>query len=543
MSESTHRRGGAAVAVAAALAIAAAYAGTAPRNRTEAEDTWDFAWKVERAPARELLHPHHLLHLPVMRTLWAIARRVMPAVRAHTVMAGASAVAAGATVVLVYALLRCAAGAGRARAAASAAVCAVSYGVWRYAAEAEAYAPAAALALAAWWCAARSRRAAAAVAGAAAIGMHIFALPAVGGAVPLWLWRRRGSRAALAHGGATVALAALAYAVAGVVPTHTVGGPDPLRAEGGFTPSAAAKATLAFGSTVASANFLFGEPAVAAAIARRFPARMTAEEEFLGRAIPELQRRAARGTLALTFAVALTLAVAMLRGARGATEATAFQGLDRDVAGASNPWTAFAAAAGAWFATHALLLLVMEPGNPELWVMALPPLWLAVGAAAEGCAVRPILLGALAGALGAHNWLGGLEPLRRPEGDLHRARARAVLRVCTAPDQILTAGGPVFFRYLRYHAPPGVTVVDLWSEDPPPPPVGGRCLVMGDVFRPPPALRVRFPGRAAQLEALTGAWRSRARLLAADPWDGIWELSQHPSPAALPLPADGAPGT
>jgi len=537
------------IAVAAAVAIAAAYGLTAPLNRTEAEDAWDFAWKVERAPARELIHPHHLLHLPVMRGLWHAVRWWVPGARAHAVMAGVSALAAGAAVVLVAALLCEAGGVGRARARWAAAALAVSYGFWRYAAEAEVYAPAIALSLGAWRCAtasSRARRAAAVALGAGAIWMHVFSALPVLGAVPLWLWRRRGLRAALAHGAATGLLAGLGYLAAGRVPAHSVGGPDPLRAEGGLRPESAAKAALAFGSTLTAANFVFGEPACAEAIERRFPARMIEEELFLGRAIPPVQRRAAWGTLAVAALAALGVGGALVRGGRcarkkqnggavpspamDAAPSDAVQGLDVRGHGASNPWTTLAAAAAAWFALHALLLMVMEPGNPELWVMALPPIWLAVGAWAEGRSVRPARLAALAGALAAHNWLGGLEPLRRPDGDIHRARAAALLRVCTEHDVILTAGGTVWARYMRYHAPAGVLVVDLWCENPPAlPPQDGRWLLTGDVFDLPRALRTRFPARAREIEALAERWRARVRPVAGDPWGGVHELSERPA--------------
>ncbi len=552
MSAALERReAGVAAGIAAALALAAAYLATAPLNRTEAEDVWDFAWQVERAAGPQLVHPHHLVHLPLMRALWRTARWVAPDARAHGVMAGVGALAAGAAVVLFGALLRRAGGVSAPRAAAAAAVLAVSYGIWRYAAEAEAYAPAAALALGAWWSAAGARRIARRIAavglGVGAIWMHIFSALPVLGAIPLWLWRRHGLRAAIAHGAVTAAATALGYAAAGQVPIHTVGGSDPLRAEGGLRPESVAKAALAFGSTVVAANFVFGEPAWVGAIERWFPARMIEEEAFLGRAIPPAQRRAAWGTLALVALVAAAVGAALrcrptttgLPASSSAAVATSrapprardLQGLEANGRGASKDWTALALAAAAWFAAHAILLLAMEPGNPELWVMSLPPFWMAVGAAAEGRAVRPALLATLAGALGAHNWLGGLEPLRRPEGDVHRARAASVLRVCTDRDTLLTAGGTVWARYLRYHAPSGAVVVDLWRDAPPDSPrPGGRMLATGDLFDLPRAWRTRFPARARQIEAWADGWRPRARRLIHDPWGGVWDLSERTSP-------------
>lgn len=555
-----YRRGRPATIIAA-LALWVAYWVSAPLNRTEAEDTWDFAWLVERAPAHELVHPHHLLHLPLMRALWRITQWWKPELRPHGVMIGFSALAAAVSVLLLYGLLRRAGKVGHDRAAASALGLAVSYGFWRYAAEAEVYTLAIALSLGAWWCVAGPMRASkrwlAIAVSTVAIWMHVFCVPVVCGAIPFWLWRQRARRAAITHVAATVLLVAIGYLATGQVPRHTIGGPDPLRAEGGVRIMSIARATLALGSTITAANFVFGEPACVGVIERWFPARMIEEEVFLGRAIPTAQRRAAWGTLALTTLMGTGLALTLLRrsGRAAVTSSAAgmpcrgeisvagnpIQRLDHAWPMPSNAWTLLAQASVAWFGAHALLLLVMEPGNPELWVMALAPLWLTLGVWAERSALQPAVLFAVVGVLGAHNWLGGLQPLRRPEGDLHRARATVVLEIASDGDMIFTAGGTVWSRYLRYHVPRGVRVVDLWREDPPAALSSvKRYLALGDVFEIPTALRARFPTRAYQVEKFAEHWRSHARQVTTDSWGGVWLLSDE-SAARLSLEGDADP--
>lgn len=517
--------------VAAAAGVALFYLATQPVNRTEAEDAYGFAWAVERARWSELIHPHHLFYLPAMRVLYGAVTALAPNVRALDVMAAVGALAAGAGVVMIGSLLR-RLGVERRRAVGAAAGLALSYGFWRYAAEAEIYAPAIALTLAAWRQAANGDRrwrseAAAALYGGAAICTHIFAVLPVLGAIPLWTWRTRGGwRSAIRPAAGVAAVAALAYVAAGRLPVHEVGGPDPLRSEGGWRAVAAPKAAIALGHSLVAGNFVFGEPRIADALRSLFPARMLDEELFLGQAIPVGWRQAAWATLGLAAAAAAaaigSAAIAMRRRRAGPGRAE-FQGLETGEAGSSKDWKLALGSAACWFGAHAALLLWMEPGNPELWVMALPPLWMAVGAAAEGCALPATHLGAAVVALGLHNWVGGLSPLRRADGDYNAARAAAVVAIAQPGDTIWTAGGTVFARYLRYQTQ--AAVVDLWADPAPPMPAAGRALVLGDVARPPAALARRFPHSAARIRETYERISGRLKPLVDTPFGGVAMLA------------------
>jgi hypothetical protein len=418
---------------------------------------------------------------------------------------------------------------------------AVSFGFWRYAAEAELYALATALCLWTWVRAAEEIEHErppwlSSVLGAGAILVHVFSVWATVVAVPLWLWRRDGLRRAIRYGAGAVGVVAVAYLAAGQLPAHQVGGPDPLRSEGGLRPSAAIKAAIAAGSTVVAGHFALAQSHLAAWLQHRFPARMLEEELYLARRISPAWQAVAWTTLATCLAAALSLIASAVRGRKRPNVAhgtTAVQGLDGDGRTPSKDWTALRWAAGAWWVGHAALLLWMEPGNPELWVMSLPPLWmLVVGAPA----LRMRRWWVFVLLLGLHNWVGGMSLLCDPAGDLYRAKADAVLRVTQPGDVIWTAGGPGFFRYLRYVS--AAEVVDLWAADPDE--GRGRCVwVLGDVLQPPRALAERFPARAAVIAHLATRVRPKLELGVSDPFGGVWRLRTMDGTAATTEASSG----
>lgn len=208
--------------------------------------------------------------------------------------------------------------------------------------------------------------------------------------------------------------------------------------------------------------------------------------------------------------------------------------------GTSKDWKPAMAAGALWFAAHAGLVVWKEPGNPELWIAALPAVWIV--AASIAVAARAVVWPAfaLAAAMAVHNWAGGLTLLRDPAGDYNAAKASAVLAEARAGDVVLTAGGPVFFRHLRYRSP--ASVVDAWTEEgrgevsgfrcqvsgaePDGDAVRGRLLVLGDVFAPPPSLAVRFPVGAAGVGELAAMLRDRVETVRADAFGGVFRLRE-----------------
>ncbi|MBM4154870.1 MAG: hypothetical protein FJ221_07540 [Lentisphaerae bacterium] len=214
------------------------------------------------------------------------------------------------------------------------------------------------------------------------------------------------------------------------------------------------------------------------------------------------------------------------------------QRLEEVGAGASKDWKAAMAAGAVWFVAHAGLLILTEPGNPELWIAALPAVW--VMAAAIGAAARAPLKPAIAvaSALAVHNGAGGLALLQDPAGDYNAAKAATVLSLAGPGDTVVTAGGPVFFRHLRYHSP--ADVVDAWTgagrngvpgvrsqvsgAESGGAAATGRLMVLGDVFAPPRSMEIRFPEAADRLRTWAAEVRGSAVELRDDAFGGIFRL-------------------
>jgi hypothetical protein len=476
---------------------------TVPENHTEAEDAYYYARMVESGRGAELYHRHHLLYLPVGRALLTGARAAGYAGRALPVLIAWSVVAGAVTVTSLAILL------GR-RGGWAAVGLLGSYGFWRYAGTAEIYVPVMALMTGALLCAVRSDRrvgwaAGAVILSAAALLLHLAALPAVLGGIPaLYLARRQGRRA-LAHGVAVAALTAgmygwVAHAWGTVVFTDT----EALR-HGLTSMRAWAGAGVSFGHTVLSGNFIFALPWAAERIQALLPYHMLHEEVFMGAHAPGW----VRGVAPLT---ALAAAVA-LAGAGVVAVRSAWR--FRCVA---DPGWSIDLGAAIWLAGSCAMALLFEPANPEMWLPALPALWLCAGrlwlragAGPTGLWRRvPLVAVAL---LLLHNAAGGLALVWSGDGDYGRRKMAAVIGRAGPDDWILTADSHSTITYLQYHTP--ARVVDgrfvglkewraLMESRPP-----ARVWVLGEMLHPPPAVR----NRAAAAEDRR---RELATLLAPD---------------------------
>ena len=93
-------------------------------------------------------------------------------------------------------------------------------------------------------------------------------------------------------------------------------------------------------------------------------------------------------------------------------------------------------------------------------------------------------------------------------------------------DVVVTAGNPVFVRYLVYHTP--AHIVDLNSsqqEDVERSLVSAeRIFILNDVFDYPPSMKVRFPSNAKQVARYAVELKPNSRRLLDNEFGGIWEL-------------------
>jgi hypothetical protein len=494
-----------AVARHAGLALAAAfllllsfYTLTNPRNHSEANDALGYALAVERAPADQLWHSQHLLYLPTAKILFTAAQQAGLTDRAYPVMLFFSRVC-GVLIVLVAFLLLRRRGVALQAALAGAGALAFAYGFWRYSNEAEIYMPALLLILLAWLAATGTPKRVNIVLGAilAALAclMHLLnVLPALV-ALPLFHLLQRRVRAAVLHVLLTGAVAGAVYGAAfgtSVVTQIFSAGSD--QPEGGLHAASLAKGAAALTQNITAGNFLFASETFQRALPQLFPYRALERQIFTGQHADALSRTAPYATLAL-----LVLAGVALLVVRRRSPATA-------------PDAAFKISLGVWLGLYAAVVLGTEPGGPENWVMALPPLMLLVAAmlfaplAAAGRSALPLACVVL---LGLHNYLGAFRLLANETGDLAACKSAWLVQNAKPGDLILNADTFEVARYLAYYSHAEVThliyavtaanreqfFAGLTNRS-------GRVFATADVFELPASLKRRFPPRADFLEQL-----------------------------------------
>lgn len=500
-------------------------------NRTEADDAFEYAYQVETHGHDWLYHPHHLLFGAVTKDLFTLAGALGYQGRAYPMLRLISALC-GAGAVLVFFKFCYRRFSMR---PVSSILCSglllFSYGFWRYSNEAEVIVPSCFIMLLALYLSVNpdqttKQSALAGILCGVSVLFHILNAVPVFLAVPLFYLLYRNVRGLVVH--VSVSLATVTGFYAWVYLTEN----DQLFHAAAGMPrlgiSSLVKGAVGFSQCLASANFSLGYETVRTFLAGLFPYRMLGEEFYMGESLPLWQAVAGSITFAALLAAFLFSVwfglVHLFRpdGRRKRERVAAVYG-----------WKAVLVVA-VWFVAYAGAILFLEPGNPEVWVMGLVPFWLLFC----GLIAAPIsrdnrlwVILALVAALALHNTVGGMAPLRREQGDYNGRKADWVLRNAGAGDLILTAGNPVFERYLRYYSTARVEYLHHWSEerlsrsparalDLP----EGRVFVLGDVFAPPASLRVRFPNKSEQIDDFARRLKPRVQKVHDNEFAGVYTL-------------------
>ncbi|TAN38998.1 MAG: DUF2723 domain-containing protein [Verrucomicrobia bacterium] len=487
-------------ALTAAALLLAGYTLTSPVNHSEANDAYGYAYSVETTATSQLWHSQHLVYFPTAQGLFFFARQAGLADRAFPVMVWFSRICGVLSVLILFLLLRrslterdpqkyhalCLA------ALAGAGGLAFSYGFWRYSDEAEIYTPGALLILLAWLAAiGRPTLRNAVLSGVlAALGclMHILnVLPALV-AIPIFHLTQRRFRNAITHGLVAGTLTSATYlAFYGARVLTEIFGPSADQPEGGFSLASAVKGLIALTQNLAAGNFLFASEKFQHTLVQLFPYRALARQIFTGQHADILARTVPFITLTLLVVFGFALLIIRRKIGRLASD------------------TPLASAAATWLGLQMIVLLLTEPGSPENWVMALPPLWLLITVtlyAPLATAGRPLLPLAIAAILCTHNYFGGFRLLADPRGDLAACKSAWLIQHAKPNDLILTADSFEVMRYLRYHS--SAEVVHLIYDAPPAnlQQRTGNVFATAEVFDLPASLKRRFPQRAVFLEKL-----------------------------------------
>jgi hypothetical protein len=503
------------------LAIAGAlYALTLSPNLGAAHDGIAYLNQIESGT--RLLHPHHLLYGPAAWTWLRAARAVGVRADAAQVVAALSA-AAGIATLALFQLGARRLGRSASQAALLSLLPALSFGFWAYSVSVEVYLLPLPFLLAAWILLLapnpRPGRLAAigALQGCAMLLHQAHAL--FGAVVVVALVRSRGPHRArglalFAGTAAALALAGYGLALLALQPSS----PQQARAfllgyagDPGFLAplslATALRIAVGAGRTLIGAHFVFAQPWLAERVARSLPDQYLEDERYL---VAELGGAAAA---ALLGASALVIGALALLFARGLSRLRA----------AGEPARRGALLAGVWLLSYSAFFALWVPQNLEFWIPQSLAFWLIFAATPRA----PAAIAALALALGAINYQGGIRWLADPARDLHRALVRPFELEATPQDLLVVGRGWILLDYARRFAPcESLALVGVSGRVPDPLgrqaelrtaveatlARGGRVFVSGEAVHLEPTL-ARAVG-AATAATLEETW---------DPYRGRWE--------------------
>ncbi|MEE9368095.1 MAG: hypothetical protein V3V05_04430 [Pontiella sp.] len=502
--------------------------GQSIENRTDAEDIYEYALMVEEGAEHPwFYHQHHLLYGSSMRLCYSTAQLFGYNGRAIDIMRLVSALAAAGTLFLFFLFCYKRFSLRPVSSLLATAFLGMTYGFWRYSAESEIPLTASVVMVAALFFAtdpgARKRSFILAILfSVLSVLMHVMNLVAVFAAIPCFYllqkrWKKAGWYLAITAG--------IVFGIYGLI-THAgqlhTAGVSPLRSVG-FGPFV--KAAVAFCQCVISCDFMLGFTSVRAFLGELFKSRMLLEEFYLGERLPRLHVLLST----LTFIASFMLATACLLRAGWVwkniiADRKRFQLPDGIPA---------LVVAGIFISGYAGLLLFIEPGNPELWVMGLVPFSLLFC----GLVLLPLTFDnrlwlpfCMILLLFIHN-AGAMRVLKNPKLDYQQQKAKTVLELASDDDVIITAGNPVFERYLRYHFEGEVLYLHKHSaeelENLPELESIGTIYVLGDVFNQPASLRIRFPEKTSQIAVYASKLEPHIELVFPDEFGGVWKLQRN----------------
>ncbi len=488
-----------------------------PENHSEAEDAFEYSRLIEEGTGAQQFHPRHLLYIPMQKAVYGVSRSLGYDGRSYYSARAVSMFAGAAGVCLFYLIVRrvmklCSREGDHWISITTVLGLLFSYGFIRYACEVEVYVPALALLLAAIYCALRNGSWISVVLSilfsSLAVLMHMVnVVPAIL-VIPLLYAMVYGNRRhAWIHGMATLMLVGSVYFII----QHSWGtympGSDP-SSEGGLRWDMVPKAIVGLGQCLLSANFVFAYSPVYEKLQSFFPYRMFDEEIFTASQMPEWVKLAAPITLGLAVAGLMLLLVLML---------ISFVRVRRWEEWRPLFWI-FVWAGGVIFPT-----VWVEPSNPELWIMSLPPLWLLGAWLVRQVLCRRIFVLVVC-LFGLHNLVSGMEIVKSREGDYLFKKSEWILQNAGPDDVINTADTFVFSFYLDYWTPAEVKNLNTqnWGE-------GRMTYILNDVFNPPAAISARFPQQALHAAQAAAELRPLCYKVHDDQFGGVWSLDESES--------------
>ncbi|QBG47320.1 hypothetical protein EGM51_07935 [Verrucomicrobia bacterium S94] len=496
-------------------------------NRTEAEDVFEYALMVEQGSEHLwFYHEHHLLYAPLMRSVFTAAGTLGYEGRAISVMRLFSALSAAGTLFFFFLFCYKRYSLRPVSSLISTLFMGVSYGFWRYSAESEIPLIASFFITAALYYSTdevlgKRSFILSVIFSIAAVMMHIMNAIAVFIAIPaFYLVQRRPKLMSLHIGLSFLFISGIYFVTDQLVHIHLSG-----RTQFSMIGlGSLVKAAVGFFQCLISNEFLLGFRSIRAFLGELFAGRMLQEEFYLGVRLSRYHVLFSTCTFFLFFGVfAVCIGRAVWIWKNIISERKRYR-LPFGIRALIPP--------ALFFSGYGFLLLFIEPGNPELWVMGMMPFCLLLcGVVLLPLTVDnrlwlPFLMTVL---LFVHN-SGALQQLYDADKDYQQNKAESVLKIARASDLVVTAGNPVFERYLRYHFKGDVLYLHEWSEDRllafELPETEGEVFILGDVFNQPSSLRIRFPRKTAAIEQFSNVIKEHVRLVEDDPFGGVYILER-----------------
>jgi len=494
-------------------------------NRTEAEDVYEYALMVEQGADHPwFYHEHHLLYAPMMKAGYVAMKTLGYEGRAILVMRLLSALSAAGTLFFFFLFCYKRYSLRPVSSLLATAFMGLSYGFWRYSAESEIPLIASFFVTAALYFStdedARKRTFVLSIIfSVLAVMMHLMNVVAVLVAIPAFYLVRRRVKAMGVHVLLCLLLiSGIYFLTAQFAHVHGSGGARLSMVGLGSL----VKACVAFVQCLISSEFMLGFKSVRAFLAELFAGRMLQEEFYLGSRLPRLHVLFALFTYCSFF---ILFFFCIGRAAwlwKNIAENRKQYSLPRGLIALVSP--------ALFFLGYGVLLLFIEPGNPELWIMGLIPFALffcgvvLLPLTVDNRLWLPFLMVVV---LFIHN-AEAIRMLHDPEKDYQRQKTAPMLEFVDESDLIVTAGNPVFERYLRYHVKGEVlylyNLTNAELAEGHLPEVDGQIYVLGDVFEQPKSLTVRFPQRSKEIEVFAHGIKDRVSPVYSDEFGGVYRL-------------------
>ena len=458
------------------LGVLLFYMLTFPENQSEAEDVYDFAFRVEQGKLDQLVGMNRLLALPIFAGIYQLVEWTGVGCRAFEVMVGLNQLMAVASLwlfkLLVQQLFSWKFSGSNLRLFSGMAtgLLAVSYGFWRYANTAETYMLAIFLMLLSWYFVRRGSLWAGALISGVGILVHLLNVVPLLFAVGFYYLLEKRFRAVAIHGLVVGVVVLMGYSIFWEFLEIDTLGAQHHGLESGLSLSNGLRGLLALGQCVVSANFLFGFEWFRELLLNFFPSRMLDEEFFMA-------DHMAGGVAIFGIFSLLVVVITAMRSIR----------VSRAVA--SNRLTFLTLIA--WLALYAIAVIRTEAGSGELWIMALIPFWLIVSHF-----LSPKRMGWLVVGLLIHNGIAGVFPIMDSSTDYHLAKSETIMQLSGERDLVLIDYEPILHFYLRYYDNATVICSADYSKTEIEDQVlnwNGAVWTVNSFFEPMESLKMRYP--------------------------------------------------